>query len=156
MITIIFFISVDNDNYHDKCQIFISFKFKARFLLQSESCRNQTINFPYAEKNAEVIFFVHYQSLLSEASYDPKPLNGSILVFIFTLAFFEQVLDLRSCWIFHCPGMRLYVTVKHCVPLDQDFNGQKQLNKSSCLQKIAFLGTLLNWIQYWICVLIFP
>ncbi len=42
----IFFISVDIDNYHDKCQIFISFKFKDRFLLQSESCRNQTINFP--------------------------------------------------------------------------------------------------------------
>ncbi len=33
------------DNYHDKCKIFISFKFKARFLLQSESFRNQTINF---------------------------------------------------------------------------------------------------------------
>ncbi len=31
-----FFISVDIDNYHDKCQIFISFKFKARFLHQSE------------------------------------------------------------------------------------------------------------------------
>ncbi len=44
IITIIIFISVDN--YHDKCQIFISFKFKARFLLQSERCRNQTINFP--------------------------------------------------------------------------------------------------------------
>ncbi len=41
-----FFISVDIYNYHDKCQIFISFKFKDRFLLQSESCRNQTINFP--------------------------------------------------------------------------------------------------------------
>ncbi len=39
-ITIIIFISVDIDNYHDKCQIFISFKFKARFLLQSESFRN--------------------------------------------------------------------------------------------------------------------
>ncbi len=38
-ITIIFFISVDIDNYHDKFQIFISFKFKARILLQSESCR---------------------------------------------------------------------------------------------------------------------
>ncbi len=46
IITIITFISVDIDNYHDKCQIFISFKFKARFLLQSESFRNQTINFP--------------------------------------------------------------------------------------------------------------
>ncbi len=46
IITIILFISVDIDNYHDKCQIFISFKFKARFLLQSESFRNQTINFP--------------------------------------------------------------------------------------------------------------
>ncbi len=46
IIMIIFFISVDIDNYHDKCQIFISFKFKARILLQSESCRNQTINFP--------------------------------------------------------------------------------------------------------------
>ncbi len=46
IITIIFLISVDIDNYHDKCQIFISFKFKARILLQSESCRNQTINFP--------------------------------------------------------------------------------------------------------------
>ncbi len=30
MLTIIFFISVDIDNYHDKCQIFISFKFKPR------------------------------------------------------------------------------------------------------------------------------
>ncbi len=46
IITIIIFISVDIDNYHDKCQIFISFKFKAIFLLQSESFRNQTINFP--------------------------------------------------------------------------------------------------------------
>ncbi len=46
IITIIFFISVDIDNYHDTCQIFISFKFKPRILLQSESCRNQTINFP--------------------------------------------------------------------------------------------------------------
>ncbi len=46
IIKIIFFISVDIDNYHDKCQIFISFKFKARILLQSESCRNQIINFP--------------------------------------------------------------------------------------------------------------
>ncbi len=46
IIPIIIFISVDIDNYHDKCQIFISFKFKAIFLLQSESFRNQTINFP--------------------------------------------------------------------------------------------------------------
>ncbi len=46
IIMIIIFISVDIDNYHDKCQIFISFKFKARFLLQSESFRNQTIHFP--------------------------------------------------------------------------------------------------------------
>ncbi len=46
IITIIFFISVDIDNYHNKSQIFISFKFKARFLLESESCRNQTIDFP--------------------------------------------------------------------------------------------------------------
>ncbi len=34
IITIIIFISVDIDNYHDKCQIFISFMFKARFLLK--------------------------------------------------------------------------------------------------------------------------
>ncbi len=33
IITIIFFISVDIDNYHDTYQIFISFKFKARILL---------------------------------------------------------------------------------------------------------------------------
>ncbi len=33
IITMIFFISVDIDNYHDKCQIFISFEFKARILL---------------------------------------------------------------------------------------------------------------------------
>ncbi len=46
IITIILFISVDIDNYHGKCQIFISFKFKAIFLLQNESFRNQTINFP--------------------------------------------------------------------------------------------------------------
>ncbi len=45
IIKIIFFISVDIDNYHDKCQIFISFKFKDRFLLQSESCKSQTIDF---------------------------------------------------------------------------------------------------------------
>ncbi len=45
-ITIIIFISVDIDNYHDKCQIFIYFTFKAKFLLQSESFRKQTINFP--------------------------------------------------------------------------------------------------------------
>ncbi len=31
IITIIFFTSVNIDNYHDKFQIFISFKFKARF-----------------------------------------------------------------------------------------------------------------------------
>ncbi len=37
-------VSVDIDNYHDKCQICISFKFKGRFLLQNESCRNQTVN----------------------------------------------------------------------------------------------------------------
>ncbi len=43
IITIIIFISVDIDNYHDKCHIFISFKFKARFLLQSESFRIQTV-----------------------------------------------------------------------------------------------------------------
>ncbi len=42
---VIFFISVDIDNCHDKCQIYIYFKFKARIVLQSESCRNQTINF---------------------------------------------------------------------------------------------------------------
>ncbi len=42
IITIIFLISVDIDNYHDKFPIFISFKFKARFLLQSE----KLINFP--------------------------------------------------------------------------------------------------------------
>ncbi len=46
IITIIIFISVDIDNYHDKCQIFISLKFKARFLLQSESFTNQTIHLP--------------------------------------------------------------------------------------------------------------
>ncbi len=46
IIILFFFLSVDIDNYHDKCQIFISFKFKARVLLQSESCRNQTIHFP--------------------------------------------------------------------------------------------------------------
>ncbi len=33
ILTIIFFISVDIDNYHHKCQIFISFKFKAKILL---------------------------------------------------------------------------------------------------------------------------
>ncbi len=32
IITIIFFISVEIDNYHDKCQIFISSKFKAKIL----------------------------------------------------------------------------------------------------------------------------
>ncbi len=41
----IFLISVDIDNYHDKYQIFISFKFTTRFLLQSESCRNQIVPF---------------------------------------------------------------------------------------------------------------
>ncbi len=39
IITIIIFISVDIDNYHDKCQIFISFKFKARFLWKFESSK---------------------------------------------------------------------------------------------------------------------
>ncbi len=33
----IFFISVDIDNYQDRCQIFISFKFKDRFLQQNKS-----------------------------------------------------------------------------------------------------------------------
>ncbi len=46
IITIIVFISVENDNYHDTCQIFIAFKFKARFLLQNERCKNKTIHFP--------------------------------------------------------------------------------------------------------------
>ncbi len=43
MITIIILISVDIDNYHDKCQIFISFKFKARFFA---SKWKQTTHFP--------------------------------------------------------------------------------------------------------------
>ncbi len=47
IITIIFFISVDIDNYHDKCQIFISVKFKGRFLLLNESCKNQTVNYGF-------------------------------------------------------------------------------------------------------------
>ncbi len=34
IITIIIFISVDIDNYHNKCKIFISFMFKAKFLLK--------------------------------------------------------------------------------------------------------------------------
>ncbi len=45
MITIIIFISVDINNYHDKCQIFISFKFKARFLLQSEVLETRPLIF---------------------------------------------------------------------------------------------------------------
>ncbi len=45
IITIIILISVDIDNYHDKCQIFISFKFKARFLLQSESLETRPLIF---------------------------------------------------------------------------------------------------------------
>ncbi len=57
IITIIIFISVDIDNYHDKCQIFISFKFKARFLLQSESFTNQTINF--------FIFIKHWSPIVA-------------------------------------------------------------------------------------------
>lgn len=43
-ITIKSFISFDIDDYHDKCHIFISFKFKSIFLLLSEICRNQTVN----------------------------------------------------------------------------------------------------------------
>jgi len=42
MITIKNKISFDIDNYYDKCQIFISFKFQGRIF--SESCRNQTFN----------------------------------------------------------------------------------------------------------------
>ncbi len=38
------FILVDIDNYHDKFRIFISFKFKGRYLLRDESCRNQTVS----------------------------------------------------------------------------------------------------------------
>ncbi len=34
-ITIVFFISVDIDSYHDKCQIFISFKFKLVKLVET-------------------------------------------------------------------------------------------------------------------------
>ncbi len=45
-----FFFHIHMDNYHNKCEIFISFKFKARFLLQSESSRNQTVNFPCQNK----------------------------------------------------------------------------------------------------------
>ncbi len=43
IIMIQFFMSVNNDIYHDKFQIFIYFKFKGRLLLLSESCRNQTV-----------------------------------------------------------------------------------------------------------------
>ncbi len=42
--TIFVFMSVNIDNYHGQFQIFIYFKFKARFLLLGESCRNQTVN----------------------------------------------------------------------------------------------------------------
>ncbi len=42
--TLFFF---DIDNYHDKCQIIISFKFKDRFLLQCECCQNHMVNFGF-------------------------------------------------------------------------------------------------------------
>ncbi len=38
--------SFEIDHFPDKCQIFLYFKFKARFLIQSESCWNQTVTFP--------------------------------------------------------------------------------------------------------------
>ena len=39
------FISVDIDNYHDKCQIIVSFKFKVLLLFLSEIRRNQTVKY---------------------------------------------------------------------------------------------------------------
>ena len=44
VIMIKLFLSVDIDNYHNKCQIIISFKFKVWFLFLSESRRKQTVN----------------------------------------------------------------------------------------------------------------
>ncbi len=47
IVTIKFFISVDIDNYHNNFQIFISFKFKGRFLLLSENDKKQTVNYGF-------------------------------------------------------------------------------------------------------------
>ncbi len=41
------FFFFDIDNYHDKCQIIISFKFKDRFLLQCECCQTHMVNFGF-------------------------------------------------------------------------------------------------------------
>jgi len=63
-----FFISVEIDNYHNICQIFISFKFRGRFLLLSESCINQSVNcffkllfkFMFINKNSNICFFYFF------------------------------------------------------------------------------------------------
>ncbi len=93
IITIIFFISVDIDNYHDKSQIFISFKFKARFLLQSENCRNQTINFPCHNKylNRKMYFLVSACS--SDIVSNQETGLGCLIILMIIIALF---LSLRN------------------------------------------------------------
>ncbi len=60
------FISVDIDNYDDKFQIFISLKFKDRFLLLRESCRNQAVNCVF-----ELLFIVRtWQTFLSSLHFN--------------------------------------------------------------------------------------
>ncbi len=88
-ITIIFYISVDIDNYHDKCQIFIYFKFEARFLLQRESCRNQTIHFPlkqnkYLNIKKNMSSFLH---ALSDISNQETGL-GCLIILIIIISLF--------------------------------------------------------------------
>ncbi len=45
IVRITFFISVDIDNYHNNFQIFISFKFKGRFLLLCEKELIMALNY---------------------------------------------------------------------------------------------------------------
>ncbi len=60
LIAISFFISIDTNTF----QIFIFFKFKGRFLLPSESCRNQTVNCGFKLERDKHVFelFTLFQS----------------------------------------------------------------------------------------------
>ncbi len=93
IITIIVFISVDIDNYHDKCHIFISFKFKARFLLQSDSCRNQTTDFTSNKYLNRKIVSAYV--LMSDSVSNQETGLGCLIILIIILSF----LSLRNAYL---------------------------------------------------------
>ncbi len=79
-ITIAFFISIDTDKF----QIFISFKFKGRFLLPSESCRNQTINCGFKlEHDKHFVFelFTIFQSFFLKLNVLIEQLISALILF---------------------------------------------------------------------------